>query len=327
MRSHRTVSWVWASNTGFLQKWPTLSSVVFRSAIRAAQGNLSFLYPQCWWDHVKSAKSSPGLPSTDKFQTDCSGSSTVSEILLWNGAAAYPRSNSRYCNFTSVPHWSSQPPYARDGCYPAQDQQGWSAASHCRANEGASSPCSPLLAAPRAHQGYSLPRWEIKWEWQLLSRFYSAVGSCPGAEGEDMKCGSKAIRQASTAGLCFTLSLQLSSCNTRVAKALAGSFPASHTNLPAGAVFYALLRAVRLHQPLRRDTVPAQTLSPAQGSLQDQDARRSQCPDDIFPKFPAQSSSGNFHHFFSLHWPKIFYKKTFKITSQMHPWTFPWPKL
>lgn len=182
---------------------------------------VSFLYPQCWWGHVRSAKSSPGLPSTDKLWTNCNGSSTSSEILLWNGAAACPRGNSRYCNLTSVPPCSSQPPCARDGCYPAQAQQGWPAASHCKANEGASSSCSLLLAARWAHQGYSLPRWEIKWEWQLLSRFYTTVGSWPGVEGKDVKCcGSKSSRQANTEGLCFPLSLRLSSHKTRVAKAL-----------------------------------------------------------------------------------------------------------
>lgn len=43
VRSCWTESWVWA-NTGLLQKLPSVSSAVFRSALRAAQGNLPFLY-------------------------------------------------------------------------------------------------------------------------------------------------------------------------------------------------------------------------------------------------------------------------------------------
>lgn len=186
-----TVSWAWASNTGLLWKLPTVSSALFRSLLREAQGNLSFLYPQCCWGHMYGVQSPVlGCPA----QTSCGqtvaapaqAQKSCSEMVLQHAQEAIP------VTATSLqwpPAACSQPPCARDGCYPAQGQQGWPAASHCRANEGVSYPCSLLLAAPWAHKGSSLPRWQIKWEWQLFSRFYSAVDSWPGVEGEGVKCG------------------------------------------------------------------------------------------------------------------------------------------
>lgn len=128
---------------------------------------------------------------------------SCSEMVLQHVQEAIPDTATSF----QCPSAAQQPPCARVGCYPAQDQQGWPAASHCRANEEASPPCSLLLAAPWAHQGYSLPRWEINREWQLLTRFYSAVGSWPGVEGEDVKCcGSKLAGKLTPQG-CVFLSL------------------------------------------------------------------------------------------------------------------------